>query len=650
LLEKNAEQTNKNLFLIISSLIESVITLHQNNIFHGHLVSSNVAVVQGRAVLIDIGLAALSSHRLSLESIAPELKKGLPISVATDVYGVGYILNQLPKGLLSLEQEQTINSALSFDPDNRPSLSWLRDVFSREFRSKTYTQVQVEPKKAEFQENAIEAQVANATIPTPLSILYNSTKIYNLLLTVIILGILVLAFLKREKIEYLFFSEEIPYSDFWLSSSISKMRRVAKAAVEFNDEEAQFAIIYAAREGKDIHQVNSELIRLASDPKWDADFSTYDKQAFLSLALIRFYQNSATRNAIDYSKLHPRNVLIMMAFSPIRYNPIFAKFSTDYLNSLESSIAEGFNLLGNLGVKNLGDVQAIALAHLLLNRVSKDAIEYFFLPSIEQNGAAILSKLHYLLPKINKEKEVQEGIFLVLKSKENIVGELINWFLNSKLKLWSDADYSKILDLTVNELSDITDLDKLADLVKFPRKKISDKASLLLSKKLGGDNFTKLFLSYFKANSERLSREQLVSLASILDNLNSSEHQVTHTLTLEWFSTAPDPKAVVDLLLLRNSIILSENEDNFTRRLDPLSVGAAQYLTELINDFKPDKSTLSKLIIHPEVLVRSYVYRHLDPLESEERELLETALLIEPDKTLRDNLASRLEETAKLIT
>jgi serine/threonine protein kinase/tetratricopeptide (TPR) repeat protein len=99
-----------NLFLKISAAVEAA---HRNSVIHRDLKSNNILVnCEGEPKLLDFGIAkvvgkntnpleltALGHERLTPVSASPEQAKGEPVTISSDIYGLGIVLYEMLTGV-----------------------------------------------------------------------------------------------------------------------------------------------------------------------------------------------------------------------------------------------------------------------------------------------------------------------------------------------------------------------------------------------------------------------------------------------------------------------------------------------------------------------------------------------------------------------
>ena len=114
---------------IAVDVIKAIGFAHENQILHGDLKPQNVLVSHQLDVLvIDFGLAQKVHHDQSLTSLggtttylAPEVANGKPMTVAADIYGLGFILQTLADYSSSKNLLAASENCLHPSPHDRPT-------------------------------------------------------------------------------------------------------------------------------------------------------------------------------------------------------------------------------------------------------------------------------------------------------------------------------------------------------------------------------------------------------------------------------------------------------------------------------------------------------------------------------------------------
>ncbi len=111
---------------ISQKLIELVAIMQAAGIVHGHLSLTNIGADEETPMLLDFGFGALEA---SSGNLAPEVKNGLPPSLASDIYGLGKILEGLLKNENLPEIQDIIKQMLSENPAARPNIDLIKKTF-----------------------------------------------------------------------------------------------------------------------------------------------------------------------------------------------------------------------------------------------------------------------------------------------------------------------------------------------------------------------------------------------------------------------------------------------------------------------------------------------------------------------------------------
>lgn len=107
-------------------LIEVVSAIQASGIIHGHISLSNIGTDENQPMLLDFGFGILARKT---ENLAPEINAGLPPSLASDIFGLGQVLQALMKGETSSEIQKLLERMSSDEPTARPQISEVRKAF-----------------------------------------------------------------------------------------------------------------------------------------------------------------------------------------------------------------------------------------------------------------------------------------------------------------------------------------------------------------------------------------------------------------------------------------------------------------------------------------------------------------------------------------
>jgi hypothetical protein len=107
-------------------LIELVASMQTAGIVHGHLSLTNVGADEEIPMVLDFGFGALEA---SGKELAPEVRNGFPPSLASDIYGLGKILESLLKSENLPEIQNIIKLMLSDEPASRPNIDLIKKTF-----------------------------------------------------------------------------------------------------------------------------------------------------------------------------------------------------------------------------------------------------------------------------------------------------------------------------------------------------------------------------------------------------------------------------------------------------------------------------------------------------------------------------------------
>lgn len=418
----------------------------------------------------------------------------------------------------------------------------------------------------------------------------------------------------------------IPYANYWASNQPSLMQQVAQAAVE-QDQEAQLVVVGDALKGTSRPMVRSNLIRSAFNPLWERELLASDRAIILGLALSRLLGGSKL-NLPPISEAHAAVVLAVAGDLQDLSNPEgpkeFVEVPLDRMTSLPMPYGLMFDQLRRLGVSNLADPQARALAHILSGDLSEASLGAFFQQGDKRLVA--LAKIAMLLPIMEKAPKVADVLYAVLSSQMTPLLDRVQWFGLEEIAEWGKVPKALWFALMAGaDVKATLTLQQWADLLLFPDIRVRERAKQRLAK----DFFTAQYLptlAFLSSEENSLSRLQTVSLASVF----KAEGEVGYSMLANVLSSKPNPQAILGLLMARA---------NFAKA-DAVSLDLARYLGK--SQWHATLEQLKELAGHPERYARVLAYTRLNPEVPEEREILESAEKVEPHEATRRLIADKL--------
>lgn len=685
-------------------LVQIVNDWSRDGVVHGHLCPANISIENGIPVVLDFGFCAASRELIvSTTTVAPEVKAGEPPSAASDIFGLGLVLQYVLRHDLSSAQSSLVAQMLEDKPENRPLIQDILPVFLNARRTgaivknssngdvaeKPAFQVQERRSAEETLQwakgtvslspdiiNKIKSTIVNDATPAQMEHLTRvlskrtgtddqtviepvssvtttratksapvektsappaelpvvadqsaapeksaeSTDGYWVLGGIIAAGIALLLYLG-------YFpsltGEAVPYDRYWKSGLPSRMRAVALAAVEDRDVVAELVIVEDTLSGTDHPQVLSSFLRTAFNSAWEKELSSADRELALKIGLSKLVPE-LLKGEPDLSDAHPGVILAVMG--TLRLDDpagMLKEVSTIRLARLPQPYGTSFNRLQELGYTYADNTAVRAMAYLLNGSVSRQVLQAYFSPedSIEQS----YGKFRYLYSMVGKSKEARNTLQSVLQNQSGKLTSLFNWFNESSIADWSKIDDEKRLQLIGGDLGAVNlEVEQIADLMTFPVKAIAEEAATLLGTRLNREEL--LSLAFLVSDRNPFPRAQTSFLATAL--VLKGEEQ--YPMLSRWFDTGPNAEGVIQLILTRAEIA----------ELDPLSIEGARYLTA--RNWQVSKKILTRLLTHPEPMVRVLALSRLDPEDPLDKKLLETAVGIEPNARLREQIELKL--------
>lgn len=665
-------------------LIESVDRLHRRGVVHGHIVPTNVAIVENAPLLFDHGYFWCDKERWESEHKLPQdfSPDGVPVP-ATDVYGLAEVL-PLILGAPTAEQRQVIARMLHPEPGARPSLAEVLGIFSlassyisgerqavvavapvrsgkvlqphATIAAKAPGPDKIAPREAVATAPVLSRPTLSETSPreepvsgapsseTPLAVgakgkaldlgpaLLELLTRYRMqsVIAVCLLGLAVIyfAFSAPRPVE-LSGEKFAQFQLWWTSNQGSLMQRTAEAAVQ-DDEEAVAVVLQDAQSGAKRQGIRGTLLRVAFDTRWERTLTAVDKKVLVRLGLAPLVPVSF-EGLPPPEKLSPAVSLAIMADLQVtEESPTLAQVPLVNLTRLPEPIGSSFAKLGILGVSSCGDPVARGLAQLLVvAKEGKDlaalkALEaYFSRPNSDGSGELIL-----LLPLLSERKGYEDEVSAALLDRGGPLAQRLLWFETERLAGWEKVPKRLRLALSAGEMGGVTfTSEQLADLLLFPVPIIQNSAK---EKLIAATQNVQLqnTIGVLASQENHLSRSQTIALLSAL----KWEGDRGYSFVSSWFSSTPDPDTVIKILLARG----------YSESLDPFAIEAPRYLKGKRWHLGLDE--LKLLSTHHEPVVRALMYTTLDGSNPEEAKILRDMAKVEPNKRMRVRILEKLGE------
>lgn len=630
---------------------------HGGGIAHGHLCLENIAIEDQQPVLLDGGFQAASRLiNTGLSGLAPELVKSGQVSLASDIFGLGLILQVLLGANLNPEQTSMLQAMQARDPRSRPKLEDVEKCLfpapggRRQDGRTSGPRVQsgvikagrvlgagaVESVPAAFQEDvsksgqiskaqdnqAREAELAQAAAKA-------RQARYRPWLFFVFALVACAGVLYRYGALNFFPSVDARsefYRELWESEDPDSMIKVANAALKEADQTARAVVVEDALRGHARKNVRNILLRSAFNPQWAKDLSAADRKVALSLALSQLVPVDGGQ-LLPLVDVHAGVILAVVGDLNLKYSEgQFGEIPLSKLAVLPRPFGWAFAELEKQEIRNLSVPAVQALCHILIGNLSPEVFEAF-LP-LEQPEAVILGRVLIVLPFVELYPDIQEYLYPVLTVRQDILARRLKWFELEKIAEWDKLKKSDKLWLAAGSKPSIDlSFEQYADLLKFPaatvRKEAQQRIMPLLPAAKRGEA-----LGFLSGEKNKLNRYQVVSLLSALQ----LSGEPAYSFMARWFDTRPEPQSVLGILLARRKVAEG----------DPFNLEAARYLAA--REWQVSLPELDLLADHQEALARALAYSKLDPCEPEELKTLKAAALKESNARIRGEIMRKIEE------
>jgi len=627
-------------------IIEQVRTLLRRNLVHGHIAPQNIALSSGKVVLLDPGVGVLMHHRD--EYVAPEIASDVEPEQSADLFSLGRVLKVILSDIVTAPQKELIEQMMLPAPRQRPPFSTVYDTFSVSAPDARPTNVPpTGPMRPGKVITGSDRRGSLLEIPevSPSEPLKNTSSVqlpgrsFRPVLGAVLallFGLIVIRL--RFPATYYAIAHVIPllapdrdaqYDADWRSGSKPLMQSVAQRAIQYGEPAAENAIINDILAGNDPPLVTAGLMREAFDPLWYDQLSRRDRRAVLILTLAQLAPEGV-KDLPPLSELHPAIVLAVAGQVPPN-NPgnQLKGVPLSRVVELPDPVGPLFGSLGGLGVKTLGEPEAIGLAGIVSGKPSPAAIEAYVGDQDQIEKA--LARIAIVLPVISARADLANQLFVTVRDKGGVLGQALSWFDIEELPKWSSVSPSAKLSLLLGQLSQAEfSLEQYSDLLLFPLPRIRHEAAQVLQDKfLKKDSASMLAL--LSSDQNRLTRAQNIALLAAI-HLDS---EAKGSFLTAWFQTKPNPDMVAILLMSRANL---DSKDVF-------NLEAARYLKMVA--WKGGVQALSVLARHPEPLARSIAYTLLDPGAKDQLMVLAERAKVETDPGLKQALALKIESFRK---
>ena len=578
-------------------LVSLIAQLHRNGLVHGHLTPENVVLTPDGWKIVDAGFCANTPQGESIAGLAPELAEISSPTASSDVYGLGIILSKYSEAFPSRDHRFLIEQMLRAKPEERPHIEEITASLSGK----------------------------QIKIRTPSTAQGDTTqKSTSSLIPLLLGGALLIGgggyFYYQHSQSMI--DDGVDYVSLFRSGQPSLMSQAAIAAAVEGRPKAQQAAYEVFMSGVEHPSVNSKVLRIGYDPRWEMTLGPNDRKALLSLVFFDVLpQGSVTLP--PPTSLHPAVILsVLGALDVEKGGKQFEGVSPAQLGSLPAPIGPAFTALSESGVLNMETGAARGLTHIVLGDIRSVVLKTFF--DNFQDIGAVLLRLRVVLPLF---KDIRGLDGAVWNEVQLPLTHIVSWFKENSLAKWETISQTGKLSLLSGEIpQEKLSLDQLLDLLRFPLSAISKEALAKLKLSFPFPPEVHSSLDVLASQEIPFKREQVISLG----NAFLIPRKEAEPFFVAWFDTKPDTQGVLRLVITRDA---SGTDDPFT-------LIGAQYLSK--NPWTASLPDFANLVTHPEPLLRALAYSKLDPKKPQERTMLERMLPAESNERNRKLLEDRL--------
>lgn len=410
----------------------------------------------------------------------------------------------------------------------------------------------------------------------------------------------------------------------WESNDIVRLKRVAEAALDSDDPNAQQIIERDLLAGGERPGVNAKFMKVAFNELWRNQLNNNDRTFALSLALAGLYRVDSEKLA-SLESLHPGVVLSLLGDLSLEGGQgKFSNIDTERLAQLPDPYGAAFASLKKLGTENFGDAVARAAARIVSGADDRATFDIFIPANLESSLAE--KRLVTIVPFCEMYPNLPSTALAALAERPDTLGERVKWFVSDQIAEWNGAEAKFLLYIVVGLVPDqAKNFERLADLLQFPAAGVRAQAAADLLKNFDSQAFQGL-IELLAKPPHPLSRTQTIGL---LASLRLSPDKAGPFLG-SWLGTNPNPQIVLEVLLA-----LREK-----KAYDSVFVQLANHLARA--DFETSPLQLGQLLTHPEPLARALVFPRLDAKRPSDRKILEAWLARENSARLKEQIQVKL--------
>ena len=384
----------------------------------------------------------------------------------------------------------------------------------------------------------------------------------------------------------------------WESKIPSKMSRVAEIAVAADSQEnlASDLIVRSVNNGDPLPGgVDSGLLRVAFNSKWEMELTLEDRRMALALGLAGLLREKLPHDLGPLDQRHPGIILGVTASAGENVKRVLKNVPAQTLSRLAPPFGPAFTKL----LQGRTDVNCADQSVMLLARLSTHGVEK------SQDLAAFLApnpnvNLHALALMYSTQNDLAKQALDVLLNHPNIVLDYpeVVWGREWKLADWHELEPGdQLFVLAGVQPSEAVSAANVGKLFMHPS---ATMRAYAIEQALDRIKFnhpgTFETMQLIKSQPDILTPEQLFRLAEILENPAKA---LTEERLQKWLESGPSLKVVTALLLSTTT----------AREASPIDPWLAMHLRS--SNWDGDVLALRKLSSHPNDYTRVYAYQQI---------------------------------------